>query len=129
MTAGRSSASADDGVREVVGIPKHSSPGGDEGLAPDFVSISRGHELIVSEAKGGGTIPVRKARRQLLNAMNALKEKRLDGDVARVELIMEQGAKFDPKKYTVKDGYLFDSDAGKIVILDGFNKPIMVIRL
>ncbi|WP_437606581.1 hypothetical protein WMF20_37235 [Sorangium sp. So ce834] len=119
----------DDGVREVVGIPKHSSPGGDEALAPDFVSISRGHELIVSEAKGGGTIPVRKVRKQLSNAMKALKEKKLDGDVVRVELIMEQGAKFDPKKYTVKDGYLFDSDEGKPLTLDGFNKFIMVIRL
>ncbi|WP_438029277.1 hypothetical protein [Sorangium sp. So ce233] len=118
----------DDGVREVVGIPKHSSPGGDEAMAPDFVSISRGHKLIISEAKGG-TIPVRRLRKQLSNAMKALKEKRLDGDVARVELIMEQGAKFDPKKYTVKDGYLFDSDAGKAITLDGFNNFIMVIRL
>ncbi len=49
--------------------------------------------------------------------------------MARVELIMEQGAKFDPKKFTVKDGYLFDWDAGEAVILEGFNKPIMVIRL
>ncbi|WP_437723201.1 hypothetical protein [Sorangium sp. So ce861] len=118
----------DDGVREVVGIPKHSSPGGSEGAAPDFVSISRGHQLIVSEAKGG-TIPVDKVRKQLSNAMKALKEKGLDGDVARVELIMEQGADFNPKKFTVKDGYLFDSDEGKTVTLDGFNNSIMVIRL
>ncbi|KYF72836.1 hypothetical protein BE15_03615 [Sorangium cellulosum] len=118
----------DDGVREVVGIPKHSSPGGSEGAAPDFVSISRGHKLIISEAKGG-TIPVDKVRKQLSNAMKALKEKRLDGDVARVELIMEQGADFNPKKFTVKDGYLFDSDEGKTVTLDGFNNFIMVIRL
>ncbi|WP_437804928.1 hypothetical protein [Sorangium sp. So ce1078] len=118
----------DDGVREVVGIPKHSSPGGDEAMAPDFVSISGGHKLIISEAKGG-TIPVAKVRTQLSNAMKALKEKGLDGDVARVELIMEQGAKFDPEKFTVKDGYLFDWDAGKPVTLDGFNKFIMVIRL
>ncbi|WP_434047189.1 MULTISPECIES: hypothetical protein [Sorangium] len=118
----------DDGVREVVGIPKHSSPGGSEGAAPDFVSISRGHKLIISEAKGG-TIPVDKVRKQLSNAMKALKEKRLDGDVARVELIMEQGADFNPKKFTVKDGYLFESDEGKTVTLDGFNNFIVVIRL
>ncbi|KYF66891.1 hypothetical protein BE11_48380 [Sorangium cellulosum] len=118
----------DDGVREVVGIPKHSRPGGSEGAAPDFVSISRGHQLIVSEAKGG-TIPVDKVRKQLSNAMKALKEKGLDGDVARVELIMEQGADFNPKKFTVKDGYLFDSDEGKTVTLEGFNNFIMVIQL
>ncbi|XXY54938.1 hypothetical protein WME91_27785 [Sorangium sp. So ce269] len=118
----------DDGVRDVVGIPKHSSPGGSEGMAPDFVSISSGHKLIVSEAKGG-TIDVDTVRKQLTNAMKALKEKRLDGDVARVELIMEQGAEFNPKKFTVKDGYLFDWDAGKSVTIEGFDKPIMVIRL
>ncbi|WP_437569025.1 hypothetical protein [Sorangium sp. So ce542] len=49
--------------------------------------------------------------------------------MTRVELIMEQGAKFEPRKYTVKDGYLFDSDEGKTVTLDGFDKFIMVIRL
>ncbi|WP_438017413.1 hypothetical protein WMF18_42740 [Sorangium sp. So ce315] len=118
----------DDGVREVVGIPKHSSPGGSEGMAPDFVSISKGHHLIVSEAKGG-MIEVDTVRKQLTNAMKALKEKRLDGDVARVELIMEQGAEFKPAKFTVKDGYLFDWDAGETVTIEGFDKPIMVIRL
>ncbi|WP_437599434.1 hypothetical protein WMF28_42080 [Sorangium sp. So ce590] len=118
----------DDAVREVVGIPKHSSPGGSEGMAPDFVSISKGHQLIVSEAKGG-MIEVDTVRKQLTNAMKALKDKGLDGDVARVELIMEQGAEFKPTKFTVKDGYLFDWDAGETVTIEGFDKPIMVIRL
>ncbi|WP_437599786.1 hypothetical protein WMF28_43905 [Sorangium sp. So ce590] len=119
----------DDGVRDVLKIPRESSAGGSEGAAPDFLSISSGHKLIVSEAKGGGTIPFFKVRDQLLNAMEALKKRRLDGDVARVEIIIEQGAKFDPNKFTVKDGYLFDWDAGETVTLEGFNKPIMVIRL
>ncbi|WP_437990031.1 hypothetical protein [Sorangium sp. So ce145] len=119
----------DDGVRDVLKIPRESSHGGSEGAAPDFLSISSGHKLIVSEAKGGARIPFFKVRDQLLNAMEALKKRRLDGDVARVEIIIEQGAKFDPKKFTVKDGYLFDWDAGKTVTLEGFNKPIMVIRL
>ncbi|WP_437801303.1 hypothetical protein [Sorangium sp. So ce693] len=119
----------DDGVRDVLKIPRESSPGGSEGAAPDFLSISRGHKLIVSEAKGGEKIPFFKVRDQLLNAMEALKKRRLDGDVARVEIIIEQGAKFDPTKFTVKDGYLFDWDAGETVTLEGFNKPIMVIRL
>ncbi|WP_437996692.1 hypothetical protein WMF26_37760 [Sorangium sp. So ce185] len=118
----------DDGVREVVGIPKHSSPGGSEGAAPDFVSISSGYRLIISEAKGG-TIPVRKVREQLTNAMKALKDKGLDGDVARVELIMEQGAGFNDPNITVRDGYLFNWKTGKNVTLIDFDKFIMVIRL
>ncbi|WP_441291762.1 hypothetical protein ACSRUE_16085 [Sorangium sp. KYC3313] len=118
----------DDGVRTVVGIPKTSRPKSKEAMAPDFVSISRGHKLIISEAKGG-KIYVDDVRNQLSNAMKALKKKRLDGDVERVELIMEQGAEFEPKKYTVKDGYLFDSDEGKTVPLIDFDKFIMVIRL
>ena len=98
-------------------------------MAPDFLSVSKGYKLILSEAKGG-TVNARDVRTQLSNAMKALKEKwGLAGDVDRVELIMEQGAKFDPEKYIVKDGYLFDSDTGKTVTLDGFNKFIMVIRL
>ncbi|WP_438032330.1 hypothetical protein [Sorangium sp. So ce204] len=120
----------DDGVRTVLDIPRESRTGTIEGKAPDFLSVSSGHNLILSEAKGGGTIDAFDVRDQLLNAMRALKDKwGLAGDVQRVELIMEQGAKFKPKKFTVKDGYLFDSDAGKPLTLDGFNKPIMVIRL
>ncbi|XYH96373.1 hypothetical protein ACMHYB_52785 [Sorangium sp. So ce1128] len=118
-----------DGVRRVLDIPRESSFGGSEGKAPDFLSVSSGHKLILSEAKGG-TIDAREVRAQLSNAMKALKDQwGLAGDVQRVELIMEQGAKFDPKKFTVKDGYLFDSDKGKNVTLDGFDKFILVIRL
>ncbi|AGP41111.1 hypothetical protein [Sorangium cellulosum] len=120
----------DDGVRRVLDIPRESRTGTIEGKAPDFLSVSSGHKLILSEAKGGGKIDAFDVRDQLLNAMRALKDKwGLAGDVQRVELIMEQGAKFEPKKFIVKDGYLFDSDAGKLLTLDGFNMPIMVIRL
>ncbi|MGK3969829.1 hypothetical protein WMF38_32390 [Sorangium sp. So ce118] len=119
----------DDGVRRVLGIPKESRSGTIEGMAPDFVSVSSGHKLILSEAKGGGTIPVSDVRNQLTNAMEAVKKKGLAGDVERVELIMEQGAKFNPEKFIVKDGYLFDTETGKTVTLKGFNKFIMVIRL
>ncbi|AUX47370.1 uncharacterized protein SOCE26_088890 [Sorangium cellulosum] len=83
----------DDGVRRVLGIPSESRHGTIEGMAPDFVSVSSGHKLIISEAKGG-TIPVSDVRNQLTNAMEAVKRKGLAGDVQRVELIMEQGAKF-----------------------------------
>ncbi|WP_437633854.1 hypothetical protein [Sorangium sp. So ce854] len=118
----------DDGVRKVVGIPKTSRPKSKEAMAPDFVSISTGHKLIISEAKGG-KIYVEDVRMQLSNAMKALKKKGLDGDVERVELIMEQGAKFDDENFTVRDGYLFNWGTGKTVTLEGFNKFIMVIRL
>ncbi|WP_437598378.1 hypothetical protein WMF28_37285 [Sorangium sp. So ce590] len=119
----------DDGVRDVLKIPRESSAGGSEGAAPDFLSISSGHKLIVSEAKGGGEIKVRKVREQLTNAMKALKAKGLDGDVARYELIMEQGAKFDDPNITVRDGYLFNWKTGKNVTLIDSDKFIMVIRL
>ncbi|WP_437481688.1 hypothetical protein WME75_38845 [Sorangium sp. So ce1014] len=118
----------DDAVRDVVGIPRESSPGGSEGAAPDFVSISSGHQLIVSEAKGG-KIDVGKVRDQLTNAMMALKKRRLDGDVARYELIMEQGAKFNDPNITVRDGYLFNWKTGKNVTLIDSDRFIMVIRL
>ncbi|WP_437926866.1 hypothetical protein WMF37_48860 [Sorangium sp. So ce291] len=119
----------DDGVRKVLDIPRESRSGTIEGKAPDFLSVSSGHKLILSEAKGGA-IDVFDMRDQLLNAMVALRDKwGLAGDVQRVELIMEQGAKFSPKKFTVKDGYLFDSDARKNVTLEGFNKFVMVIQL
>ncbi|WP_437598374.1 hypothetical protein WMF28_37265 [Sorangium sp. So ce590] len=115
-------------MRDVVGIPKTSRPKSKEAMAPDFVSISSGHKLIISEAKGG-KIYVDDVRHQLSNAMKALKDKGLDGDVDRVELIMEQGAKFDDPNFTVRDGYLFNLKTGKTVTLIDFNKPIMVIRL
>ncbi|WP_437333859.1 hypothetical protein [Sorangium sp. So ce394] len=119
----------DDGVRKVLGIPKESRPGTIEGMAPDFVSVSSGHKLILSEAKGGGTIPVSDVRNQLTNAMEAVTKRGLAGDVERVELIMEQGAKFNPEKFAVKDGYLFDTETGKTVTLKGFKQFILVIRL
>jgi hypothetical protein len=61
--------------------------------------------------------------------MKALKAKGLDGDVARYELIMEQGAKFDDPNITVRDGYLFNWKTGKNVTLIDSDKFIMVIRL
>ncbi|WP_434043413.1 MULTISPECIES: hypothetical protein [Sorangium] len=118
----------DDGARRGLRIPRESRPGTIEGMAPDFVSVSSGHKLILSEAKGG-KIDVGTVRDQLTNAMKALKKKGLDGDVDRVELIMEQGAEFKDPSFTVKDGYIINSQTGKTVTLEGFNKFIMVIRL
>ncbi|AUX26756.1 hypothetical protein SOCEGT47_073260 [Sorangium cellulosum] len=118
----------DDGVREVLGIPKTGRTGTIEAKAPDFVSVSSGQKLILSQAKGG-KIDVGEVREQLTNGMEGVKRKGLIGDVQRVELIMEQGAEFKEKKFIVKDGYLFDSDEGKTVTLKDFDNFIMVIRL
>ncbi|WP_437972343.1 hypothetical protein WMF04_24965 [Sorangium sp. So ce260] len=106
----------DDGVRDVVGIPRESRPHTKEAMAPDFVSISRGHQPITSDAKGG-RIDTHDVRNQLSNAMKALKEKGLDGDMERVELIIDHGAEFDDPNFTVGDGYLFNWKTGKTVPL------------
>ncbi|WP_437898613.1 hypothetical protein [Sorangium sp. So ce124] len=118
----------DDGVRRVLDIPKESPPHTIEGKAPDFVSLRGGNELILSEAKGGHEVSVKDVIEQLTNAMETLKTKwGLDGDVARLEVIMEQGAKFNNRNIGVRDGYMVNLRTGKPVTVD--NKVIMVIRL
>jgi hypothetical protein len=74
-------------------------------------------------------IDAREVIEQLTNPMKSLKSKGLAGDVDRVELIMRDGARFKDRKHMVKDGYLFDSNAGKTVTLDNFPNFIMIIRL
>ncbi|XXT17013.1 hypothetical protein WME94_42965 [Sorangium sp. So ce429] len=118
----------DDGVRRVLDIPKESRTGTIEGKAPDFVSLRGGNELILSEAKGGHEVRVKDVIEQLTNALETLKTKwGLDGDVARLEVIMEQGAKFNNRNIGVRDGYMVNLRTGKPVTVD--NKVIMVIRL
>ncbi|WP_408022448.1 hypothetical protein [Sorangium sp. Soce836] len=119
----------DDGVRDVLKIPYQSKPGSTDGMAPDFLTVSAREKLILSEAKAGTNVDGDRVIDQLSNAMEALKRNGRAGDVVEVELIMERGGKLDGKKYTVKDGYLFDEDKGKRASLKGFNKPIKVIRL
>ncbi|WP_437713252.1 hypothetical protein WMF45_46310 [Sorangium sp. So ce448] len=118
----------DDGVRRVLDIPKESRPHTIEGKAPDFVTLRGGNELILSEAKGGDPVIVKDLIEQLTNAMETLKTKwGLDGDVARLEVIMKQGAKFNNRNIGVRDGYMVNLRTGKPVTVD--NKVIMVIRL
>ncbi|AUX47372.1 hypothetical protein SOCE26_088910 [Sorangium cellulosum] len=118
----------DDGVRRVLRIPKESRPRTIEGMAPDFVSLRGGNDLILSEAKGGDSVIVEDVIDQLTNAMDTLKTKwGLDGDVARLELIMKQGATFHNKNIGVRDGYMVNLLTGKPVTVG--NKSIMVIRL
>jgi hypothetical protein len=120
----------DDAVRDMLKIPDNSLPGMSGGRAPDFVTVSRGQKLIVSEVKGGDTVRVKDIIEQLSNGMEGLRKNGVAGDVEQVELIMTRGGKFKPEKtYSVKDGYLFDLKTGKNVALQGFNKFIRVIQL
>ncbi len=50
-------------------------------------------------------------------------------DAARVELIMDQGAKLNDPNIMVRDGYLSNWKTGKTVTLIVSDKFIMVIRL
>ncbi|WP_437732518.1 hypothetical protein [Sorangium sp. So ce1335] len=120
----------DGGVRKMLDLPDESLPGMSGGRAPDFVTVSRGQKLIVSEVKGGDTVRIKDVTDQLSNGMEGLRKKGVAGDVEQVELIMKRGAKFKPEDtYTVKDGYLFNVKKGKRETLNGFNRPIWVIQL
>ncbi|MGK4004348.1 hypothetical protein WMF31_17065 [Sorangium sp. So ce1036] len=120
----------DEGVRKMLGLPDESLPGMSGGRAPDFVTVSRGQKLIVSEVKGGDAVRIKDVTDQLSNGMEGLRKEGVAGDVEQVELIMKRGAKFKPEDtYTVKDGYLFNVKKGKRETLNGFNRPIRVIQL
>ncbi|WP_437796959.1 hypothetical protein [Sorangium sp. So ce693] len=120
----------DGGVRKMLDLPDESLPGMSGGKAPDFVTVSRGQKLIVSEVKGGNPVELDDVFKQLSNGMEGLRNKGVAGDVEQVELIMTRGAKFKPEKtYSVKDGYLFNTTTRKKVTLKGFNHPIKVTQL
>ncbi|HTN92381.1 MAG TPA: hypothetical protein VL242_52295, partial [Sorangium sp.] len=86
--------------------------------------------LIVSEVKGGNPVELDDVFKQLSNGMEGLRNKGVAGDVEQVELIVTRGAKFKPeKKYSVQDGYLFNTTTRKKVTLKGFNHPIKVTQL
>jgi hypothetical protein len=104
----------DDGVRKVLGIPKDSKPNTILGMAPDYLSATKGNKLALSEVKGGDVKPS-EVIDQLTNAMDKLKQLNLAGDVERVELIMKKGAAIKDQNFKVLNGYL-------VKILDG-NKP------
>ncbi|MEO5726566.1 MAG: hypothetical protein ABI134_01455, partial [Byssovorax sp.] len=117
----------DDGVREVLGIP-YSSPIEDAARAPDFLSVTKGNKLALSEVKGGKAPDVATALKQLGNGMKALKKKGLAGDVERVELIIEKGAVIKVNDLSVVNGYLVKVSEGNArVQIDGFKNFVMVI--
>ncbi|WP_437547375.1 hypothetical protein WME97_45490 [Sorangium sp. So ce367] len=119
----------DDGVRTVLGIPRTAPPYSDIAKAPDFVTVTRGNKLAVSEAKSG--THVQEAIKQLTNALKALKEKGLAGDVTRVEMIIKKGVAFDDHNKIIKNGYLFDKATGKTVQIsgEGFKHFVRIIEI
>jgi hypothetical protein len=117
----------DDGVRDVLGIPKSSSIKG-EASAPDFLSVTKGNKLALSEVKGGKQID--KAISQLTYGMEALDKLGLAGDVERIEIIVKKGQVFDNLDFAILNGYLVQvSKNNARVKIDGFKSLIMVIEL
>ncbi|KYF74374.1 hypothetical protein BE17_31305 [Sorangium cellulosum] len=119
----------DDGVRTVLDIPRKAPPYSDAAKAPDFVTVTRGNKLALSEAKSG--THVQEAIKQLTNALKALKEKGLAGDVARVEMIIKKGVAFDDRNKIIKNGYLFDKATGQTVQISGevFKHFVRIIEI
>ncbi|XXU41866.1 hypothetical protein WME93_40805 [Sorangium sp. So ce1000] len=121
----------DDGVRTVLDIPKQSPPLTDLAKAPDFLSVTKGNALALSEVKPieEGSVDVDKALKQLTNGMEALKKKGLAGDVQRVELIMPKGAPLNNEDLKIVNGYLVRVSTGERITIKGFKHLVMVIQL
>jgi hypothetical protein len=117
----------DNGVRKVLGIPKNSKFGDIDGMAPDFLSVTKSGGLALSEVKGGTAVIVQDAIDQLTNAVHKLKELNLAGDIDRVEIIMKKGEGFDIWVWGTKDGYLFNKHTSKTVAIEGF--PLLFIKV
>ncbi|XXY44522.1 hypothetical protein WME91_31405 [Sorangium sp. So ce269] len=123
----------DDGVRRVLDIPKESPPSTTLGRAPDFLTVTKGNKLALTEVKdidsATGKVDIDHALTQLENAMKKLSDKGLAGDVERIEFIIPKGAPLKNENKIVKDGYLVDALTGKRIKLEGFRNLVMVIQL
>ena len=104
----------DNGVRNVLGMKAVEK-------AADFLTVTKGGKLAVSEVKGAeATVDAALAVEQLTSTMEALGKKGLAGDVERVELIMKNGVPFKDSKFGVKDGYLINKLTNKTIEIVGF---------
>ena len=122
----------DKGVRKALKMPTESPTGTDLAKACDFMSVTPGNKLAISEVKRieGGKIDVDAALAQLKNVMNTLKSQNLAADVARIELIIPKGAPFKNTDLAIVDGYLIRISTGKKrVTFDGFSNHVKVIEL
>jgi hypothetical protein len=99
--------------------------------AADFLTVTKGGKLAVSEAKGAEkTIDATFALGQLKSTMNALAGKGLAGDVERVEIIAKRGVPFKNPNHGTKDGYLIDKLSGLPISIEGFDLLfVKVVRL
>ncbi|MEO7331588.1 MAG: hypothetical protein ABI193_23640 [Minicystis sp.] len=105
----------DNGVRDVLKMKASDR-------AADFLAVTKGGKLAVSEAKGAAaTVDAEHALSQLTSTMEALAKKGLAEDVERVEIIMKNGVPFKDPKFGVKDGYLINKLTGKTVEIEGFH--------
>ncbi|TKD01798.1 hypothetical protein [Polyangium fumosum] len=125
----------DDVVRDALNI--ESGLGGGLSKAPDFVTVTKGNKLALSEVKqlenigaNNSGINVNNAVNQLRNGMKALRNMNLASDVERLEVIVPKGAKF-AGDYGIKDGYLIEFSSGKTIeIKEGFkNVFIKVVEI
>ncbi|WP_437732199.1 hypothetical protein [Sorangium sp. So ce1335] len=123
----------DDGVRRVLDIPKESPPSTTLGRAPDFLTVTKGNKLALTEVKdidsATGKVDIDHALTQLENAMKKLSDKGLAGDVERIEFIIPKGAPLKNENKIVKGGYLVDALTGKRIKLEDFRNLVMVVQL
>ena len=104
----------DNGVRDVLGMQAVEK-------AADFLTVTKGGKLAVSEVKGAdATVDAAIAVDQLASTMKALEKNGLAGDVERVELVMKNGVPFKDPKFGVKDGYLINKLTSTTVGVPGF---------
>jgi hypothetical protein len=114
----------DNGVRDVLAMQ-----GGEK--AADFLTVTKGGKLAISEAKGAeATVDAKHAVDQISSTMAALEKKGLAGDVERVELMMKKGVPFKDPKFGLKDGYLINKLTGQTVEVPGFKMVfVKVVQL
>jgi hypothetical protein len=122
----------DDGVRKVLGIPKESPAGTTLGKAADFLSVTKGNKLAISEVKSivSGSVDAGEAVKQLTNTMKKVSELGLAGDIERVELIIPKGASLNDKDMKIAtDGFLVVISTGERVTLKFFKNFVRVVQL
>ena len=104
----------DNGVRDVLAMQAGEK-------AADFLTVTKGGKLAVSEVKGAdGAVDAAHAVAQLTSTMAALAKNGLVGDVERLELVVKKGVAFLDANFGLKDGYLINKITGKTIEIVGF---------
>ena len=117
----------DDGVRTVLGIPVSAPANTILAKAPDYLSVTKGNKLALTEVKSG---QLGDALEQLENGVNALGKRGLLGDLERVEIAVAKGQNLGDNNLIVKNGLLFNIAANKPVSIKGHtNLFVRIIEL